>query len=77
VISPACFAFKKQPFQSVNKKLPVFNGTIPVEQPREMRQAHWVQCDHSMCLAVLDKAGKWKSFSNDRELTDFVKVCAG
>jgi hypothetical protein len=42
-----------------------------------IRQAHWVQCDNSMCLAVLDKSGKWKSFSNDRELTDFVKVCAG
>jgi hypothetical protein len=52
-------------------------GLIPAEQPPEIRQAHLVQCDHSMCLAVLDKSGKWKSFSNNRELTDFVKVCAG
>jgi hypothetical protein len=50
---------------------------IPPEQPSEIRQAHLVQCDNSMCLAVLDKSGKWKSFSNNRELTDFVKVCAG
>jgi hypothetical protein len=49
---------------------------IPPEQPSEIRQAHLVQCDNSMCLAVLDKSGKWKSFSNNRELTDFVKVCA-
>ena len=49
---------------------------MPTEQPPEMRQAHLVQCDNSMRLAVLDKSGKWKSFSNNRELTDFVKVCA-
>jgi hypothetical protein len=23
----------------------------------------------------MDKSGKWKSFSNDRELADFAKVC--
>jgi hypothetical protein len=49
---------------------------IPTEQPQELRRAYLVQCDNSMCLAVLDKSGKWKSFSNNRELTDFVKVCA-
>ena len=42
-----------------------------------MREAHWVECDNSMRLAILAKSGKWKSFSNGRELTDFVKVCAG
>ena len=52
-------------------------GLVLAEQPSEIRQAHLVQCDNSMCLAVLDKSGKWKSFSNNRELTDFVKVCAG
>ena len=52
-------------------------GLVLAEQPSEIRQAHLVQCDNSMCLAVLDKSGKWKSFSNNRELTDFVSVCAG
>ena len=61
----------------MNKKFAGFNGLTPEEQSSEMRHAHWVQCDNSMCLAVLDKSGKWKSFSNNRELTDFVKVCAG
>jgi hypothetical protein len=49
---------------------------ILTEQPPEIRRAQLVQCENSMCLAVLDKSGKWKSFSNNRELTDFVKVCA-
>jgi len=46
-------------------------------QPRAGRQPQWVQCDNSMRLAVLDESGKWKSFSSDRELTDFVRVCPG
>jgi hypothetical protein len=50
---------------------------IPTEQPPEIRRAQLVQCENSMCLAVLDKSGKWKSFSNNRELIDFVRVCAG
>jgi hypothetical protein len=45
-------------------------------QPPAIRQPLWVQCDNSVRLAVMDKSGKWKSFSNDRELTDFVSVCA-
>jgi hypothetical protein len=61
----------------MNKGLQGSASMVPVEPSPEMRHAHWVQCDNSMCLAVLDKAGKWKSFSNDRELTDFVKVYAG
>jgi hypothetical protein len=61
----------------MNNKLKNSDGSTPAGQSPEMRQAHWVQCDNSMCLAVLDKSGKWKSFSNDRELTDFVRVCAG
>jgi hypothetical protein len=56
----------------MNKEFPL----MPTEQPPEIRQAHLVQCDNSMRLAVLDKSGKWKSFSNNRELTDFFKVCA-
>jgi hypothetical protein len=52
-------------------------GLVLAEQPPEIRRAYLVQCENSMCLAVLDKSGKWKSFSNNRELTDFVSVCAG
>jgi hypothetical protein len=52
-------------------------GLVLAEQPPEIRRAQLVQCENSMCLAVLDKSGKWKSFSNNRELTDFVRVCAG
>jgi hypothetical protein len=61
----------------MNKKLQSFDGLIPAEQSPEIRQPHWVECDNSIRLAVLAKSGKWKSFSNDRELTDFVKVYAG
>jgi hypothetical protein len=60
----------------MNKKLQKFAGMIFADQSPEMRQAHWVQCDNSMRLAILDKSGKWKSFSNNRELTDFVNVSA-
>jgi hypothetical protein len=58
-------------------KLQAIDESIPWEQSPAIRQPHWVQCEHSLRLAVLDKSGKWKSFSNDRELTDFIKVCAG
>jgi hypothetical protein len=54
-----------------------FSSLTPTEPPPEMRQANWVQCENSLCLAVLDKSGRWKSFSNNRVLTDFVKVCGG
>jgi len=52
-------------------------GLVLAEQPSEIRRAQLVQCENSMCLAVLDKSGKWKSFSDNRELTDFVSVCTG
>jgi hypothetical protein len=61
----------------MNKKLSSFDGLIAAEQFPEIRQPHLVQCSSSLCLAFLDKSGKWKSFSNERELTDFVKVYAG
>jgi hypothetical protein len=60
----------------MNKKFQATDDFFFLGQPPAIRQPRWVQCDHSLCLAVLDKSGKWKSFSNDRELTDFVKVCA-
>jgi hypothetical protein len=61
----------------MHHKLQATDESIPLKQPLTLRQPQWVQCDNSMRLAVLDKSGKWKSFSNDRELTDFVRVCAG
>jgi hypothetical protein len=61
----------------MNKKLSGFDGLISAGQFPEIRQPQWVQCDNSMRLAIQDKSGKWKSFSNNRELTDFVRVCAG
>jgi hypothetical protein len=60
----------------MNKKLQGLDGLIPAGQFPEIRQPHLVQCSNSLHLAFLDKSGKWKSFSNERELTDFVKVHA-
>jgi hypothetical protein len=71
------FAPKNLQCNDMNKKLQSFDGLIPAGQSPEIRQPHLVQCENSLCLAFLDKSGKWKSFSNNRELTDFVKVCAG
>jgi hypothetical protein len=68
---------QKRQGREMNKKLQSSAGLISAGQSPDMRQGHWVQCDNSMCLAVLDKSGRWKSFSDDKELTDFVKVCAG
>jgi hypothetical protein len=74
---PTVIRVQKPRGREMNKKLQSSAGLISTGPSPKIREAHWVQCDHSMCLAVLDKAGKWKSFSNNRELTDFVKVCAG
>jgi len=60
----------------MNKNLSGSNGFIFLEPDSSIRRPICVQCDNSMRLAVLDKSGKWKSFSNDLELTDFVEVCA-
>jgi hypothetical protein len=61
----------------MNKKLRSFDGLIPARQFPEIRKRCLVQCSNSLHLAFLDKSGKWKSFSNGRELTDFVRVYAG
>jgi len=47
---------------------------LAAEPLPEIRQPHWVHGDHYMCLAVRDKYGKWRSFSNNRELMDIVTV---
>jgi hypothetical protein len=59
----------------MNNKFQALDVSIPAGQYPALRQPQWVQCDHSIRLAVMDKSGKWKSFSNDRELADFAKVC--
>ncbi|MGD1089563.1 MAG: hypothetical protein ABR955_12700 [Verrucomicrobiota bacterium] len=40
----------------------------------EIGQPYWVQCKSFRCMAVLDKKGKWKSFSTDEELPDVINV---
>ena len=50
---------------------------LAAEPLPEIRQPHWIQGDSYMCLAVLDKYGKWRSFSNNRELFDIIAVHAG
>jgi hypothetical protein len=60
----------------MNQRLKNFDSLVSAELSPEICQPHWVQCRHSRHLAVLDKSGKWRSFSNNRELTDFVQVCA-
>jgi hypothetical protein len=64
----------------MNKKLQSFADLIFAKQSPAMRQAHWAQFDNLMRQAILAKSGKWKYSSNstnDRELTDFGKECAG
>jgi len=60
----------------MNKKLPDFAGLMRGEPIPEIRQPHLVQCTDSLHLAFQDKSGQWKSFSNGRVLTDFIKVFA-
>lgn len=49
---------------------------LAAEPLPEKRQPRWVRGNNYMCLAVLDKYGKWRSFSNNRELMDIVAVQA-
>jgi hypothetical protein len=44
----------------------------PTDQPPEPGVRYWVQCENFRCLAVIDKDGKWKSFSNGKELPDVI-----
>ncbi len=47
---------------------------LATEPLPEIRQPHWVRGSHYLCLAVRDQDGKWRSFSNNRELPDIVAV---
>jgi hypothetical protein len=44
------------------------SDVISTDQLPETGVRYWVQCEHFGCLAVVDKNGKWKSFSNGKEL---------
>jgi hypothetical protein len=45
---------------------------IPQGQP--LIEPSWVQCRGYRCLAVLNKDGKWITYSNGKEITDFIRV---
>jgi hypothetical protein len=51
------------------------NDCLPADQFPEAGGRWWVQCENSLCLAVADKDGKWKSFSNGREIFDVISYC--
>ena len=50
------------------------NENLPVEQLVKTHRPEWVQCNDFMCRAVLDKSGKWRSISDNKELIGIVKV---
>jgi hypothetical protein len=50
--------------------------TSDARPPIEPGKAYWVQCKSYRCLAVLDQQGRWRSYANDKELTDVIKVFA-
>jgi hypothetical protein len=48
----------------------------PTDQLPEIGGRYLVKCENFMCIAVFDKDGKWKSFSNGKELPDVINFCA-
>jgi hypothetical protein len=51
------------------------NYCLPADQLPEAVGRWWVQCKNSLCLGELDKYGKWKSFSNGKEIYDVISFC--
>jgi hypothetical protein len=51
------------------------NDCLPADRLPEAAGRWWVQCESSLCLTVADKDGKWKSFSNGKEIFDVVSFC--
>jgi hypothetical protein len=51
------------------------NDYLPADQLSETGGCWWVQCENSLCMAVVDKDGKWKSFSNGKEIFDVISYC--
>jgi hypothetical protein len=49
------------------------NDCLFADQLPEIGIRYWVQCEDFRCLAVINKDGQWKSFSNGRELPDVIK----
>lgn len=52
----------------------VLNELWVSSQSPEIEKPYWVQCKNYRCLAFVNKAGKWKSLSTGKEVTDIVKV---
>jgi hypothetical protein len=46
------------------------NECIPASQVPAQGRRYWVQCEHSWYIAVVDEVGRWKSFSNGKELPE-------
>jgi len=44
------------------------NDCHPTEEIQETHCRYWVQCENSLYMGVVDKCGKWTSFSNDKDL---------
>jgi hypothetical protein len=52
------------------------NDCLSADQLPKIDGRYWVQCENFRCMAVFDKDGKWKSFSNGKELPDVINFCA-
>jgi hypothetical protein len=48
------------------------SDSLPTDGLPVIGNRYWVRCENSWCMAVVDKDGKWKSFSNGKELRDVV-----
>ena len=58
----------------VNEKNQNFADDLPAEQLLDIGRPYWVQCKNIRCIAMVDKEGKWKAFSNGTNLTDIINV---
>ena len=50
--------------------------SISANQLPQTDGRYWVQCENFRCMAIFDKDGKWKSFSNRKELPDVINFYA-
>jgi hypothetical protein len=58
----------------VNKESEDLNDEPPSVKNPEINKRYWVQCDGYRCLAIMDNAGKWETFSTGKEVTGVIKV---
>ena len=52
------------------------NDSPSADQLPEADGRYWVECKNFRCLAIFGKDGKWKSFSNGKELPDVIHFYA-